>query len=58
VGASSTTPSGSGGTLAYTGMHTAKGLGVGLLAVGLGLMLLGWGYRKRIRPARHAEKLT
>ena len=58
VGASSTTPSDSGGTLAFTGLHTVKGLGIGLLAVGLGLMLLGWGYRKKIRPARHAEKLT
>ena len=56
VAASSTTPSSSGGTLAFTGIHTAKGLGVGLLAVGLGLMLLGWGYRKKVVPARRAKK--
>ena len=60
VGASSTsagtTGTTGGGTLAYTGMHTARGLGVGLLAVGAGLMLLGWGYRRKIRPARQAKK--
>jgi len=44
--------------LAFTGFHTAKGLGVGLLGVGLGLMLLGWGYRKKIRPARLARRST
>jgi hypothetical protein len=58
VAGSSTTAGTAGGTLAYTGMHTAKGLGVGLLAVGAGLMLLGWGYRKKVRPARQAKKLA
>ena len=44
--------------LPYTGFHTVKGLGVGLLGIGLGFMLLGWGYRKKIRPARLARRST
>jgi hypothetical protein len=58
VADSSTTAGTTGGTLAFTGIHTAKGLAVGLLAVGVGLMLLGWGYRRKIRPARQAKKLA
>ena len=58
VAGSSTTAGTTGGTLAFTGIHTAKGLGVGLLAVGVGLMLLGWGYRRKVRPARQAKKLA
>lgn len=55
VSASSAAPSSSPGTLASTGIHAAKGLGSGLLAIGVGLMLLGWGYRRKFRPARQAQ---
>jgi hypothetical protein len=53
---SSTGTGSTGGTLAFTGIHTARGLGVGLLAVGVGIMLLGWGYRRKTRPVRGAEE--
>ena len=43
-----------GTTLAYTGFHTWKGIGLGLLGIGLGAVLLGWGYRRRTRPTGDA----
>ncbi len=56
VDGSSTDPTGSSsstdGTLAFTGLHTARAIGIGLLAVGLGLMLLSWGHRRRVRAGR------
>ncbi len=58
VDAASTSPTGSsgttGGTLAFTGIRATRDIGIGLLGVGLGLMLLGWGYRRRIRAGRQA----
>jgi hypothetical protein len=56
TGADSTGTATSAGTLAYTGLHTFKALGLGLLGIGIGLMLLGWGYRKKIRPARTSTR--
>jgi hypothetical protein len=44
---SSTT--GSSGTLAFTGFPVGKGIGLGLLAVGIGLVLLAWEPRVRAR---------
>jgi len=53
---SSGDPSGSSGstdgTLAFTGLRTARDIGIGLLAVGLGVMLLSWGHRRRVRAGR------
>ena len=40
------------GTLAFTGLRTARDIGIGLLAVGLGVMLLSWGHRRRVRAGR------
>ena len=42
------------GGLAFTGIPVFKYLGAGLLGIGLGLILLGWGYRWR--PARAARR--
>ena len=39
------------GSLAFTGFPVWKGVGIGLLAIGVGLMLLGWGYESRKRAA-------
>jgi len=47
-----------GGSLPFTGLRTTNDLGLGLLGIGLGLMLLGWGYRRKIRPARLARKAS
>ena len=55
TGASSTGAGGSGSgssSLAYTGFHTGKAIGLGVFAIGLGIALLGWGYRRRARPAK------
>jgi hypothetical protein len=51
-----TTPTGAtaSGGLAYTGIPVFKYAGAGLLGIGLGLILLGWGYR--LRPARAARR--
>ena len=46
---SSTTGSGTSGALAFTGFPVGKGIGLGLLAVGIGLVLLAWEPRVRAR---------
>ncbi len=46
------------GKLAYTGFPVVKGIGRGLLGIGLGLMLLGWGYRARMRSLQTAGDTT
>ncbi len=51
--ATSTGATASGG-LAFTGIPVLKYMGAGLLGIGLGLILLGWGYRWR--PARAARR--
>jgi hypothetical protein len=48
---SGTSGSGTTGTLAFTGLPVGKSLGLGLLAIGIGLILLAWGPRTRIRLA-------
>ena len=48
---SSSTGTGSSGTLAFTGFPVGKGIGLGLLAVGVGLVLLAWEPRVRARLA-------
>ena len=40
------------GNLAFTGVPVWKFAGAGLLAVGIGFMLLGWGYDRRRRVTR------
>jgi hypothetical protein len=48
---SSTTGSGTSGTLAFTGFPVGKGIGLGLLAVGIGLVLVAW--EPRLRSTGH-----
>jgi hypothetical protein len=43
------TSSGSSTPLAFTGADIGRDLGVGLLCIGLGLMMLGWSVRGRVR---------
>ncbi|MGO8870973.1 MAG: hypothetical protein ACLQPH_06130 [Acidimicrobiales bacterium] len=45
-----------GGNLAFTGFPVWKGIGAGLLAIGVGLMLLGWGYESRKRTDRAVSR--
>ena len=49
TGTGSSTGSGSTGSLAFTGFPVGKGIGLGLLAVGIGLVLLSWEPRVRAR---------
>jgi hypothetical protein len=52
AGTGSSTPgSGTSGTLAFTGFPVGKGIGLGLLAVGIGLVLLAW--EPKVRSAFH-----
>jgi hypothetical protein len=46
---SSTTGTGTSGTLAFTGFPVGKGIGLGLLAVGIGFVLLAWEPKVRAR---------
>lgn len=48
--------SGSGGNLPFTGLPTVRALGLGLLSIGLGMMLLGWGHRKRNHHVHGARR--
>ncbi len=51
------TDPGSDANLPFTGLPTVRALGLGLLGIGLGMMLLGWGHRRRndhLREARRA----
>jgi len=50
------TDPGSDGSLPFTGLPTVRALGLGLLSIGLGMMLLGWGHRRRNRPLRESRR--
>jgi len=50
------TDSGSDGSLPFTGLPTVRALGLGLLGIGLGMMLLGWGHRRRNHSLREARR--
>jgi hypothetical protein len=47
----SLTSGGTTGTLPFTGLPVGKSLGLGLLLIGVGLILMAWGPRARVRYA-------